>query len=92
MTAHAAKPAFVGGNNDNSYVEPIFKKDQKVYDIVYPKDKVAVSQNLDCSEANANLKHIDIQVETDVNLMTGLPSSITPTQLNIQGTRVKKVQ
>ena len=86
----STKPAFVGGNNDNSYVEPIFTKDQKVYDIVYPMDKTSVNQNIDCFDAHVNLKHVDIQAETDANLMTGLPSTITPAQLNILGDRVKK--
>lgn len=86
----STKPAFVGGNNGNSYVEPIFKDDQKVYDIVYPKDKTSAKQNIDCFQANGNLQHIDIQVKTVFDEMTGLPSSITPTQLNIKGQRVKK--
>jgi hypothetical protein len=78
------KPAFVGGHNDVNFVDPVFDKDSRVFDIVYPKSKEAAQQNRDCLEDYIIYKHTDIQGETEYDTMTGVGASIVPYTLRVQ--------
>lgn len=83
-------PAFVGGNLGKNFIEPIHKENQKVFDIVFPKNKEAAAQNIECFDTGINVKHVDIDLGETYETMTGIAASILPHTLRIESVLEEK--